>query len=124
MKMAMKDGQLIIIEVDSTQFQVIKSWGKMKWNKSYKSFTGSAEIELLNKLAEVVRLPPNIEAERQRLNRIAQAVDTERMNEAPVPLVKYPVKMDLYKHQIRGANMAMLTFGLVEPKGVKLDADE
>ena len=68
MKMAMKEGQILIKEADNTQFTIIKSWGKMKWSKAERMFYGPAEIELLNKLAGIVRLPAPIEAERQRLN--------------------------------------------------------
>ena len=115
MKMAMKDGQILIKDADNTQFAVIKSWGKMKWSKAERMFYGSAEIELLNKLASIVRLPAPIEEERQRQNKIARAVDRERMKEDPEPLYKYPVKYPLFKHQTRGANMALITFGLVPP---------
>ncbi len=117
MKMAMKEGQLLIIEADNTQFTIIKSWGKMKWSKADRMFYAPVEIELLNKLAGIVRLPAPIEAERQRLNEIARAVDRERMKEEPEPLYKYPVKFPLFKHQVRGANMALITFGLVPPPG-------
>lgn len=115
MKMAMKEGQILIKDADNTQFTIIKSWGKMKWSKAERMFYGPAEIELLNKLAGLVRLPAPIEAERQQLNIIAQAVDTERMKPEPEPLYKYPVKFPLYKHQTRAANMALITFGLVSP---------
>ena len=33
MKMAMKDGQILIREADNVQFTIIKSWGKMKWSR-------------------------------------------------------------------------------------------
>lgn len=115
MKMAMKDGQILIKDADNTQFTIIKSWGKMKWSRAERMFYGPAEIELLNKLAGIVRLPGPIEAERQRLNEIAQAVDSERMKTDPEPLYKYPVKFPLFKHQTRAANMALITFGLVPP---------
>lgn len=115
MKMALKDGQILIKEADNMQFSIIKSWNKMKWSKAEKMLYGPADGELLNRLAGLVRLPENIEAERQRLNRITEAVDKERMSEEPVPLYKYPVKYPLFKHQTRGANMALLTFGLVKP---------
>ena len=72
---AMKDGQILIKDADNTQFTIIKSWSKMKWSRAERMFYGPAEIELLNKLAGIVRLPGPIEAERQRLNEIAQAVD-------------------------------------------------
>lgn len=115
MKMALKDGQILIKEADNMQFTIIKSWNKMKWSKAEQMLHGPADGELLNRLAGLVRLPANIEAERQRLNRIQEAVDAERMKEEPEPLYKYPVKYPLFKHQTRGANMALITFGLVEP---------
>ena len=115
MKMAMKDGQILIKDADNTQFTIIKSWSKMKWSRAERMFYGPAEIELLNKLAGIVRLPGPIEAERQRLNIISQAVDAERMKPEPEPLYKYPVKFPLYKHQTRAANMALITFGIVPP---------
>lgn len=115
MKMALKDGQVLIVEADSTQFAIIKSWGDMKWSKPDRMFYGPAEIGLLNRLAGMVRLPAPIEAERQRMNRIQAAVDAERMKDEPEPLCRYPVRIPLFRHQIRGANMALLTFGLAEP---------
>lgn len=117
MKMALKDGQVLIKEADNNQFLIIKSWGKMKWSKAEQMLYGPADIELLNRLAGIVRLPAPIEERRQHLNRIAAAVDRERMNEDPEPLYKYPVKLPLYKHQVRGANMALMVFGLIEPPG-------
>lgn len=117
MKMAMKEGQILIKDADNTQFAIIKSWGKMKWSRAEQMFYGPIEIELLNNLAGIVQLPGPIEKERKRLNEIARAVDSERMKEDPAPLYKYPVKLPLYRHQIRGANMALITFGLVPPPG-------
>ena len=115
MKMAMKDGQILIKDADNMQFTIIKSWNKMKWSKAEQMLYAPVDGELLNKLAGLVRLPETIEAERQRLNGIADAVDRERMKAEPVPLYKYPVKYPLFKHQTRGANMALITFGLVAP---------
>lgn len=115
MKMALKDGQILIKEADNNQFLVIKSWGKMKWDKGQQMLYGPADIELLNRLAGLVRLPGPIEQQRRQLNRVARAVDAERMREDPQPLYKYPVKIPLYKHQTRGANMALMVFGLIDP---------
>lgn len=117
MKMALKDGQILIKDADNMQFTIIKSWNKMKWVKSEQMLQGPADGELLNRLAGLVRLPAGIEAERQRLNSITEAVDRERMKEDPVPLYKYPVKYPLFKHQTRGANMCLMTFGLIDPTG-------
>lgn len=115
MKMAIKDGQLLIKEADTNQFMIIKSWGKMKWSKAEQMLYAPVEIELLNKLAGLVRLPEPIEQQRQQMNRVAEAVDRERLKEEPEPLCKYPVKLPLFKHQLRGANMALMVFGLLEP---------
>lgn len=115
MKMALKGGQIMIKDADNMQFTIIKSWNKMKWSKAKQMLYGPADAELLNKLAGLVRLPELIEKERQRLNEITSAVDRERMKEEPEPLYKYPVKYPLFKHQTRGANMALITFGLIDP---------
>ena len=115
MKMAIQDGQLLIKEADTNQFMIIKSWGKMQWSKAEQMLYAPVEIELLNKLAGLVRLPEPIEQQRQQMNRVAEAVDRERLKEEPEPLYKYPVKLPLFKHQLRGANMALMVFGLLEP---------
>lgn len=124
MKMALKDGQLLIKEADGNQFLIIKSWGKMKWSKAEQMLYGPADIELLNRLAGIIKLPEPIEKRRAHLNEVAAAVDRERMNEDPKPLYKFPVKLPLFKHQIRGANMALMVFGLIAPpKEVKKNED-
>jgi len=116
MKMGLKGNILIIAEADNVQFTVIKSWSKMKWDKKTQRLTGIADLELLDKLSAIVTLPPKVAAYRQQLQAVADAVDRERMNENPVPLYKYPVKLPLYAHQTRGANMALLTFGWIRPE--------
>ena len=102
MKMAMKDGQILIREADNVQFTIIKSWGKMKWSRQTQTLSGPADIELLNRLAGLVNLPPSIEAERKKLNEVMAAVDRERMNPKPEPLIPPPVKVSPFTHQVRG----------------------
>ena len=114
MKMALQGTTLRIKDADNVQFTVIKSWNKMKWDKKSQSLYGTADIELLDKLASIVRLPPAIEDRRSRLHALQDAVDAERVNQEPIPFFKYPVKLPLYAHQMRGANMALLTFGWVQ----------
>ena len=124
MRMALKNGQILIKDADNMQFTIIKSWNKMRWNKAEQMLQGPADMELLNKLAGLVRLPESIEKERQRLNRIQDAVDEERMKEEPVPLYKPPVKMQMFRHQVRGYNMALLTFGLVDINEIERKENE
>lgn len=116
MKMALKGNTLILVDVDNVQFAIIKSWNKMKWDKKSQSLYGTADIELLDKLTSIVRLPSTVEQRWRELHALQDAVDRERVNPEPAPFYKYPVKMPLYAHQVRGANMAMLTFGWVPVK--------
>lgn len=118
MRIKMDKGYIVIIEADSTQTAVMKSWGgMMKWNKRKKWWEGLVCAELLNRLAGLIPLPKPLDTERHRLNAVQEAVDAERVRPARElkPLVKYPVKRNLYDHQVRAGNMCLLTFGLVEP---------
>lgn len=114
MKMALTNGILRIIEADEIQKTIIKSWNQMRWIRGQQMYEGAASLELLNKLARIVHLPPSIEAERVRMNAVQEAVDQERTREHPEPLYKYPVTKNLYEHQVRAANMALMTFGFIE----------
>lgn len=91
----------------------------MKWNKQQKWWEGLVCAELLNRLAGLIPLPKPLDTERHRLNAVQEAVDAERVRPTGdlKPLVKYPVKRNLYAHQMRAANMALLTFGLMDPAG-------
>lgn len=118
MMMAIKDGQLLLKKVDSTQYTVIKSWGMMKWDKSNQMLVGSVSRDLLNRLAQLLSplaLSETVENERQRLNKMAEAIDVQRMDPTPQALIPPPVKVKPYQHQIRGYNMALITLGLVAP---------
>ena len=72
-------------------------------------------LELLEKLSGIVKLPPSIDDYYQKLRKTREAVDRERLTEQPIPIYQPPIKSTLYKHQIRGYNMALLTFGWAEP---------
>ena len=117
MKMAIKDGQVILVDVGTDNYMTIKGWGLMRWDKRQQALYGPATADLLNHLADLLRgrLPAPAEALRQQLNNIEGAVDAQRMDPEPKPLYKFPVKLPLYRHQIRGANMALMVFGLVDP---------
>lgn len=116
MKIAMKNGYIYLVDISSYDNAVIKSWGLTKYNRQERWIEGPATRELLNKLAGICKLPELIEAERQRLNDIQDAVDKERMRDEPTHLYDYPVKVPLFKFQEKGANMALMLFGIIEPK--------
>lgn len=116
MKMAMMDGRLYIKEADNSQFMIIKSWNRMKWSKKDQMLHGAATLELLDLLAGIVRLPPSIEAARIRMRDVAEAVDRVRLQESPQPFIAPPVKVRPYTHQVRAYDMALLTFGFIQPE--------
>jgi len=47
---------------------------------------------------------------------MTEEIERQRSATDPAPLFQYPVTADLYKHQIRGANMAMAALGFTETK--------
>lgn len=57
MKMALQGNTLRIKDADNVQFTVIKSWNKMRWVKKLQELQGTADLELLDRLAGLVRLP-------------------------------------------------------------------
>lgn len=116
MKMALQGTTLRIKDADNVQFAVIKSWNKTRWVKKLQELQGTADLELLDRLAGLVRLPPDIERRRQELKAVQDAVDRQRVADHPIPLFKFPVKKTLYAHQVRGANMALITFGWIPPE--------
>lgn len=90
MKMAMKDGKIMLIEVDNTQMAIIKSWNSMKYDRRKNMMIGDCSKELLDKLSKIVRLPPAIESYRQRLDETQRAVDKMRVEKEPEALVQIP----------------------------------
>lgn len=48
MKMAMKDGKIMLIEVDNTQMAIIKSWNSMKYDRRKNMMIGDCSKELLD----------------------------------------------------------------------------
>lgn len=120
MKMALQNGYLRIREMTDEQYQILKSLGRFKWNKTLKELSGIVDLETLDRLSKIVTLPEPIEAYRKELAAAAVAVNKLRLEEEPKPLIKPPIKEGIkpYAHQIRGYNMALVVFGLVEPSKV------
>lgn len=118
MKMAIKDDNIFLTGWDEIQYNIITSWNKTKYLKKTKErdaiLVGPCEVEFLNKLAQIIKLPPPAEAIRQKLNAVQAAVDKMRTEKNVQPLIKPPVKVNLFQHQVKGYNMALLTFGVVE----------
>ena len=114
MQVAIKGHSIYLKELNRTQYDVISQWKHMKWNKSLKMLVGLADIETLDKLHNFTGLPVEFEKKRLKMKKKAHLIDRERLKQKPIPLLKYPVKVSLYEHQVRAANMALLQFEMID----------
>ena len=121
MKLALQDGVLRIREMTDFQYRALRDSGKFKWDKNLKELNGQASLEVLDILARMVpALPESVENYRQQLKKEQDAVDKLRLEEKPELLLKPQLKEGIkpFAHQVRGYDMAMVVFGLIEPDAV------
>lgn len=116
MKIALIRGVVTIAELSNLDFQRLKNISGLRWNRTTRCMVGPVSLNLLDALARYYKLPADMETKRQRLGKTRREIDAERLAEDPAPLLPYPVKANLYKHQIRGANMALRAFGALDAK--------
>lgn len=116
MKIALIRGVVTIAELSNLDFQRLKNISGLRWNQTTRCMVGPVSLNLLDGLAHYYKLPADMETKRQRLGKTRREIDAERLAEDPAPLLPYPVKANLYKHQIRGANMALRAFGALDAK--------
>ena len=116
MKIAIKEGQVLLADVKPEVYEKIKERGVMKYDKRQQLLYGDATIDLLTFLATLFPLPGPAEDLKNDMIARQQAINDLRMDADPQPLIDYPVKRALYRHQVRGANMALIALGLVEPQ--------
>lgn len=122
MKIALQHGQIILAEIEPLRYEQLKRMGIFRWNKTMHTMTGPVSLDALNALHNRFTLPDFVETERERLAGVARQVEQQREAAEPKPLAAYPVKAKLYAHQVRAANMCLLTFGAVPPVGKRGDA--
>lgn len=116
MKIALIRGVVTIAELSNLDFQRLKNISGLRWNRTTRCMVGPVSLNLLDGLARYYKLPADMETKRHRLGKTRREIDAERLAEDPAPLLPYPVKANLYKHQIRGANMALRAFGALDAK--------
>lgn len=116
MKVAMKNGRIVLAQIEQARMDKLKKTGLLRWNRRERTYSAPVSLDLLNTLAGIFRLPDFVEKERQRLDDIRLQIEAQRTTEKPEPICYYPVKATLFSHQIRAANMAMLAFGVMAPK--------
>lgn len=111
MKVAMVDGWIWLVDVGE-RFNQLKELG-MTWNRKKKRMECQATLENFCKLKRIFKLPPELEAECERLRAKHVRMEQERGSDSPVPCMDFPVKAKLYKHQIRAVNMALIQFDVI-----------
>lgn len=108
MKVAMKNGRIVLAQIEQARMDKLKKTGMLRWNKAARTYSAPVTLDLLDVLAQIFLLPDTVEAERRRLAGIARQLDAQRAASEPVPLTSYPVRARLFRHQVRAANMALI----------------
>ena len=108
MKVAIKDGRIVLAQIEQARMDKLKKTGMLRWNKAARTYSAPVTLDLLDVLAQIFPLPDTVEAERRRLTGIARQLDAQRAASEPVPLTSYPVRAKLFRHQVRAANMALI----------------
>lgn len=116
----MKEGRIILAEIEQARMDRLKKTRMLRWNKADRTYSAPVSLDLLNTLAGIFRLPDFVEKERRKLDYMARRLEGERNAAKPLPLVHYPVKAELFQHQVRAANMAMIQFAAKQPAGFGL----
>lgn len=119
MKIALQNGTVYIKDASPAQAAALKSWGLFQYDRKTGIYSGAETLELLSRVYKLTKaLPEPLMKELRRLQAVQDAVDVLRTEKDPKPLTKFPVKPKLYQHQIRAADMALVTFGLIPPEEV------
>ena len=91
--------------------------GAFRWNRRDKSMRAPLTAESLKALLDITgRLPEHLYQVLYELDRREQMLQHEResLDQEAVPLTDYPVKANLMRHQVAGANMALIVFGILD----------
>lgn len=121
MKIGTDSKKVIIAEIgNDTTYQAIKALG-FKWYKKKQTMEGPVNMATLAGLAKIIKLPPKLADLLRRMEEAQAKVDRYRADPDPAPLIKPPVKANLYKHQIRALNMALTAFSTGSGFGLWLE---
>lgn len=116
MMYSIRGDELVLSQVGDAYNQIANT-GLFKWRKADKTMRATLSIDSITALEDIFhRLPEPL----RRSGRSSSAGNRCSRNSAsswtgdPKPLVHYPVKANLMRHQIVGANMALIAFGLFD----------
>ena len=113
------DGDTVVLSQVGEYYDRIADTGQFKWNRRNKTMEAPMTVESLGALLQAVgRLPPLLQDRLRILERRDAMLQEQResLDKDPKPLFDYPVKAKLMRHQIVGANMAMIVFGETDIK--------
>lgn len=108
------DGDTVVLSQVGEYYDKIADTGEFTWNRRNKTMEAHMTVQSLESLLSAVgRLPPLLLEHLARLREKDKMLQEQResLDKDPKPLFNYPVKANLMRHQIVGANMAMIVFG-------------
>ena len=108
MKVAMKNGRIILAQIEQARMDKLKKTGMLRWNKAARTYSAPVTLDLLDVLSQLFHPQDTARDERRRLASIARQLNAQRAASEPVPLTSYPVRAKLFRHQVRAANMALI----------------
>ena len=115
------EGDYIYVKGSKEDDAIFRKWRLMKKDRKNGIWYGRISRQLLEKLKKHGGLIPPAKKALAEMDVIQDAVDAERIrpDAEVVALYPFPVKADLFKHQIRAANMAGVIFGVISPDEIK-----
>lgn len=102
--------EIALSKLSSIEYSALETLN-LKWNRQMGALVGKASIDVLNAINAFQTLPPVLKARLDALTSELARYEKERSNAEPKEMYPYPIKATMFKHQIRGANLALMKFG-------------
>ena len=111
MQIALKDGQVLLKDVDIVTQERIKH--RFKLERRTGIWSADATLATLQLVERIIpNLPDFIGSELRYLAGLQAELTAEKKTEHPTPIKSYPIKdtYHLFDHQVRAYNLALMTF--------------
>lgn len=108
-----KDRRIYLKGIAPNETDLYKQMG-FSYNRSLKVFEALPSLGTITELSKCIRLPDALVTLKNELEKVQGAVNHVRKESKSIPLIKPPVRANLYDHQVKALNMALLHFGVVE----------
>lgn len=114
MKCSLQGANIVLSQVGDA-YDMLNQSGVYRWNRRTKTMEAPISVDALEALKEIVgeQFPERLQSGLDILKHREELLQQQRdcLTEEVTPLAEYPVKATLMRHQIAGANMAMIVFG-------------